>query len=128
MEQHLILESSGQHHQFMVAIPISAPVLAMLQRRAAMCKRVKGEDEALHDMTFGFFNFEVYEDEEPEELGLGPVDTLPAEDLPDPEQIEFGVLVVSEEGFHLRFGIKHEFDVYETDFVRLKDLVQKAAA
>lgn len=127
-QQHIILESFGPHHQLMVVIPLSAPLLAMLQRRADMCKRLKAEDEALHDLSFGFFNFEVYEGEDPEELGLGRVDTIPADDLSDPERVDFGALVVGEEGFRLRFGIHHEHEVYETQFFKLKDIASKVAA
>lgn len=127
-QQHIILESSGEHHTFLVAIPLTSELVECIRKRAQLCQSVMKEDDALHSLSFGFYNFDVYEDVDMDEFPLADVDKLPKEDLPDAERIDFGAMEVSERGFYLRFGIKHGTEVYETRFVDLKVFAEDAAA
>jgi len=127
-QKHIILESSGEHHTFLVAIPLTSELVECIRKRAQLCQSVGKEDDALHSLSFGFYNFDVYEDVDMEELDLGDVDELPEEDLPEAERIDFGAMEVSERGFYLRFGIKHVGQIFETGPIDLKVFAEDAAA
>jgi hypothetical protein len=115
--KHIFLEASGEHHSYLVAIPLSAENIGLLSRRSALSRDLKLRDADMADVAYSFYDFEVYDSVDPEDYDLDVSGTTPQdlpEGLPLAERIDFGQMVVDEKHFHIRFGIKHVHDVFET--------------
>ena len=116
--KHLFLECHGEHHLFLVAVPLSDENVAMLSRRTALFRDLKASDTSVADVAYSFYDFEVYADVDPEDHDLDVSGTAPQvlpEGLPPAERIDFGQMVVGEKHFYVRFGIKHAYEVFETE-------------
>lgn len=125
--KHLLLRSEGEHHSYLIVVPLTDDFLATLRARLDSVRSLSEGDNDFSGLSFFNYNLTVCEAEDLHEtFGDGEsliVDGEP-EDMGVAQRVDFAEMVFGpRDTLSYRFGIKHVPEIYETRMCNLRVLL-----